>query len=308
MKRMKINHRSLLTLTFMLIFLGTSFHTLPAQALVGSIVKQGIRSLGSMGARKAGQKGLQKGAQKGLQKGAQKGMGQATRQGGKTIGKGVVRKGAQAGVQKVAGQAPLSATVSKAVQALPKNQQGKALNALRRSPKALAKTVDTYGPRALAAELKVPGVGGKFVEVFGKESFQVIEKASTGQLIRLSRHTNKIQTLTPAARSEFLKTAARMPEKVLTTLEKNPNILQVCKVLGITGIVVAGAKEVGAQAFRGETETIQPDGTIIKEHGAISFNMDKTTEALQTPLTAFFAVLGIIVAAFGIHRFSKRRS
>lgn len=307
MKHTKNNCHSFLALTLMLIFLGTSFHTPPAHAFVGSLIRQTVRSIGSTGVRKAGQKGLQKGAQKGLQKGVQKGVGQATKQGGRVIGGKAVSKGLQTGAQKAAGHASLSSTVSKAVQTLPKNQQGKALNALHRSPQALAKTVEQYGPKALAAEVKHLGVGGKFVESFGRESLSIVEKVNTGQLIRLSRHTNAIQTLTPSARSQLLQKVAKLPEHVITTLEKSPNIVRACTALGITGIVVAGGTQVGTQAFKGEIETIQPDGTIIKEHGAISFNMDKTTEALKTPLTAFAIALALILSGGWYVKYTIRK-
>lgn len=289
-------HLSLLICLFTVLM--TAFHTPRADAFAGSLV----RKVFSTGVRKGVQKSTQKGVQKGVQKGTQKGLQKGAQKG--------VQKGVQKGLGQAAQGTGLSSSVSKAVQTLPKTQQTKALQVLQRSSPAMHKTVEKYGARALTAEMAHPGVGGKLVTSFGPESFGVLEKASTGQVIRLTRHSNKLETLTPSARSQFFSKAAQNPEKVLTTLEKYPNVINACKALGITGIIVAGGTKVGSQAMRGEIETIHPDGTVTREVGPFSMNVEKITESLEKPLMVFGGILaaGLSLAWFMRHRPRKKNS
>ncbi|NLN94402.1 MAG: hypothetical protein GX130_14020 [Candidatus Hydrogenedens sp.] len=297
-------HISLLICLFTVLM--TAFHTPRAEAFGGPLVRKII----SGGVRKGVQKSTQKGVQKGIQKGTQKGLQKGTQKG---LQKGA-QKGIQKGVQKGLGQAAkgtgLSSSVTKAVQTLPKTQQTRALHVLQRSSPAMHQSVEKYGARVLTAEMKHPGVGGKLVTSFGPESFGILDKASTGQVIRFTRHSNKLEALTPSARSQLFSKAAQGPEKVLTALEKHPNIINACKTLGITGIIVAGGTKVGSQALRGEIETIHPDGTVTKEMGPISLNVEKVAESLENPLMVFGGILagGLSLAWFIHHRPRKRNT
>ena len=152
----------------------------------------------------------------------------------------------------------------KAVDDLPEDMAGPAIRRLSAGAdgRILAEAVEQYGPKALRAELRHPGVGGRLVSRLGEDGVQLSSKVSTDQAITISRHADNIVDLPASQKQRVIDLLRNDTDRMVTFMgrfiEKNPG--KVLFTVAGTAVVLANADKV----LGGEGEiVIGPDGKPV---------------------------------------------
>lgn len=199
----------------------------------------------------------------------------------------------------------------KAVDDLPADMAGPAIRRLSAGAdgRILAEAVEQYGPRALRAELRHPGIGGRLVSRFGEDGVQLSSKISTDQAIAISRHADDIAALPASQKQRVVDLLHDDTERMITFMgrfiEKNPG--KVLFTAAGTAVVLANADKV----LGGEGEiVIGPDGepVYVAQPGMIErFTMGVVNRVLAVvlPLVALAAAAWLCIKLWFQYRLAR---
>jgi len=199
----------------------------------------------------------------------------------------------------------------KAVDDLPEDMAGPAFRRLSAGAdgRILAEAVEQYGPKALRAELRHPGIGGRLVSRFGDDGVQLSSKVSTDQAITVSRHADDIAALPASQKQRVIDLLRDDTERMVTFMgrfiEKNPG--KVLFTVAGTAVVLANADKV----LGGEGEiVIGPDGepVYVAQPGMIErFTMGIVNRvlAVMLPLVALAAAAWLCIKLWFRYRLAR---
>ncbi len=124
--------------------------------------------------------------------------------------------------------APNASKVLVAIEELPGELAPRAVSRLAAGAEgsALAGIVDQCGTKALRAEVRHPGVGGRLVSSLGDEGAQLSARLNTDGAIELARHAGDIARLPAAERGQLLRIIEKDPKGMIDFMkrfaEQNP--------------------------------------------------------------------------------------
>lgn len=100
---------------------------------------------------------------------------------------------------------PHTQNVLRALDELPASKVSAALQSLARGSagRELAELTNKYGSKVILAELQHPGIGRRFVEIFGDDGLELSTSLSRDQAIALGRHLKGLATATPTQKTRI---------------------------------------------------------------------------------------------------------
>lgn len=198
-------------------------------------------------------------------------------------------------------QAP---TILRAVDELPAELAPAALRALVRPAEgqALAGLTMRFGPQALEAAARHPGVGASLLGRLGPEGMAVVRSASTDHAVSVLRHADDIAALPNVERAGVLRLIASQPAKAAAFLDAHPKFF----LIGGAGAILAANAD---RIFDGSAEiVIGPDGkpTLVERAGFLERAV--ITPALHWLLPVLAAILALwgAVKIWGVWREERR--
>ncbi len=171
---------------------------------------------------------------------------------------------------------------------------GPALRALAREGEGetLAQLAARFGPNALEAAAKHPGVGTPLVNKLGAEGVDLARRLSTDQAMAVARQADGIAALPVAERAGVMSLLLRQPGKMASFLDKNPRFFLIA---GAGALLIANADTL----LDGQSEiVIGPDGQpmLVQTAGLVERSVVKPL------MTWIVPILAIIVAGWGAIR------
>jgi hypothetical protein len=152
----------------------------------------------------------------------------------------------------------------RAVDDLPEDVAAQALRRLGAGAdgRALAEVVETFGSRALHAEVRHPGIGGQLVAILGDDGATLATRVSRDQAITISRHADDIAKLPESQRAQLMKLLRENTDRMVIFMgrfiEKNPG--KVLFTVAATPVVLANADKI----LGGEGQIVPgPDGEPV---------------------------------------------
>ena len=98
----------------------------------------------------------------------------------------------------------------KVVDNLPATEVAPSLRCLAgQEGKAMARLATEWGPKALAAEARNPGLASRLIKVFGQEGVEATGKLTKTEMLAISRCADDIAAMTPAAKETVGQMLAR---------------------------------------------------------------------------------------------------
>lgn len=192
----------------------------------------------------------------------------------------------------------------RAVDDLPEDVAAQALRRLGAGAdgRALAEVVETFGSRALHAEVRHPGIGGQLVATLGDDGATLATRVSRDQAITISRHADDIAKLPESQRTELLKLLREDPDGMANFMkrfiENNPG--KTLFTVSATPIVLANAERI----LGGGEIVIGPDGkpAYIPKPGMLERMVSGTLERFVSPIIRLILLvfLPLLAIAGGI--------
>ncbi len=281
----------------MLLVFGLVWVAVPADALVGgSAIRKMVSELVELIARKS------PGAADDLAKlGGEKALKELTEQIAETAGEKGLKQlqglVAEHGVSAVKALKTNPGRLLQALDHIPASLQKQAISALNYSPDVLNRLIATYGPDALLAAVKHPGIGTEVMEKLGREGMEAALKLEKRDLMRLHRLSPNLSQLEAARRSPVMDMLLKAPERTLSLLERHPNVLMTA-----AGVAVLINYR---DALLGGSDRVQnPDGTweVTSRPGMLERTVGKflESEPVKTGIILIFSVLGLIIFMRGL--------
>lgn len=200
-------------------------------------------------------------------------------------------------VLRVIDRAPSAGRVLKALEDLPADQVQKAAARLiaGKTGKELIESTTRYGAIALRAELKHPGIGGKFVRELGTDGASLCTKLGERQAVALSKYVDDIADMPLSQRKELLELVDSKPEGFFKWLgefaQNNPG-----KTIGSVTFLAVFLPNSDRILGGGEI-VYDKDGnpTVISKQGVIAGPIMRPVEK---GLGSIFRVVTTILAVF----------
>ncbi len=201
------------------------------------------------------------------------------------------------------GQAP---TVLRAIDSTPAEFQVSALRALARpgEGQALAGLTMRFGPDALEAAARHPGVGASLMGRLGPEGMGVMRAANPDQAVSFLRHADDIAALPPGQRGGVLKLIAAQPARAAAFLDEHPKFF----LIASAGAVLAANAD---RIFDGSAEVaIGPDGKarLVERAGFLERALIGPVLQWLLPVLAGVLALWGGVKVWGVWRDERRAS
>jgi hypothetical protein len=199
----------------------------------------------------------------------------------------------------------------RAVDDLPEDVAAQALRRLGAGAdgRALAEVVETFGSRALRAEVRHPGIGGQLVATLGDDGATLATRVSRDQAITISRHADDIAKLPESQRAQLMKLLRENTDRMVTFMgrfiEKNPG--NVLFTVAATSVVLAHADKI----LGGEGQIVQgPDGepVYVPNPGMVERIVSPAVRQILTVLLPLIAIAGCIWLAIKLwfyYQFTK---
>ena len=202
--------------------------------------------------------------------------------------------------------APAVTPILRALDELPAEQIPKALARLsgKTSGRELAETTARYGVKALTAELRHPGIGGRFLRLLGDDGASLCGKLTRDQGITVGRHLDDIAKLPPTQKNALLEVVSSQTDRMCRFLggfvEDNPG-----KVLFTSGTTVLVLAE-SERLFGSDEIVFDDDGKpyLISKPGFFerSFNLpfDMFSEEIKSLIRGVAIVLIVALASYSM--------
>ena len=150
----------------------------------------------------------------------------------------------------------------------------------------LAELTAKHGSQVLRAEIKHPGLAGKFVRHLGDDGAELATKLSSGEASAVAKHVDDIGRLDPPLRNRLLVAIGQQPKRFAEAMGRfvkdNPG--KVLFTAAATTAILANP-----DPFLG---TVLPDGSIAP--GLIDRTIDKTvTPVIRTLMWIVIPTLAI---------------
>ncbi len=300
----------------MVVFIGLACATAPAPAQAGAAAASGAkavaRQITEVLTRRAGREGAETLARELAEIGGETAVRETVeriaREGGeealKRASSLVERHGFDA-VRMLRSVSPAQApTILRAVDELPAELAPAALRALARPAEgqALAGLTVRFGPEALEAAARHPGVGATMLGRLGPEGMPVVRAASTEQAVSVLRHADDIAALPTVERARVLKLLASQPAKAASFLDAHPKFF----LIGGAGAILAANAD---RIFDGSAEiVIGPDGkaTLVERAGFLERAVIAPALHWLLPVLAGILALWGAVKIWGVWRDERR--
>ncbi|MBL0922615.1 MAG: hypothetical protein IBJ10_10885 [Phycisphaerales bacterium] len=187
-----------------------------------------------------------------------------------------------------------SGPVIEAVEQTAPELVGPALRALAREGEgeALAQLTARFGPHALEAAARHPGVGTPLVQKLGAEGVELSRTLSTNQAMAVTRQADAIAALPAAERRGVLHVISSQPAKAAAFLDKHPKFFLIA---GAGALLATHADTL----LEGQTDVIVgPDGQpmLVQTAGLVERSVIRPVMSWLVP------ILAVIVAGWGAIR------
>lgn len=209
---------------------------------------------------------------------------EAEREGGEALARKAAGVLSEAGAPALALIAKSPARAIAALDGLSGETLVRGVAAIERQPSMLA-LPNELSRRAVAAEVRLPGVGASIVESLGDDGARIAGELSESQGVSLARWSKDVAELPAKERSGVIALLERKPGVILDYLDRHPGVL-------VAGTVTAGAAIVEMTAL----VTGQP-GPVSE---AVRGTMTMADSALSTPLAITVTVAGLVAVALGV--------
>lgn len=210
-------------------------------------------------------------------------LAQAEREGGEALAKRAAALLADTGAPALRVLAVSPARVISALDGLGADSMRRGLAAIEREPAILSMPTD-MARRAVATEVRLPGVGASIVESLGDDGARVAAELTESQGISLARWSKDVAALPIRERGALMGALEKRPGVVLDYLDRHPGVL-------VAGTAVTGAAIIEMTALvsgeQGPVSVAVKGGTRIAE------------ETLSSPLAFTITLAGVVAVALG---------
>lgn len=202
--------------------------------------------------------------------------------------------------------APAVTPILRALDELPAEQIPKALARLagKTSGRELAETTARYGVKTLTAELRHPGIGGRFLKLLGDDGASLCGKLTKDQGITVGRHLDDIAKLPPTQKNAILEVFSSQTDRMCRFLgefaQKNPG--KVLFTSGATALVLTNAERL----FGGDEIVFDDDGKphLISKPGfferSVNSMFDMFSEDIKSLIRGVAIVLIVALASYSM--------